>query len=364
MKMFQGKTIENRSISSSTCRDEQFSQLYQQYFKHYNQNPIQYSMSEPILNNLIEINSLDVLEKSPIEDKLSDQENNENIPVPLRARSYWCIIEDNNNKLYVTSDNYMAYCAVEDKCMVHLAIESSRQDNIDCEVRHCFNVYQNGIVNEYWLHADLIPFYVPSDIESGVFSDEDESSGESDSGLKDIEDDSKQIDGEWEIIDSDSDDSSNDWLNEPNVINKYGENDDDVEQSVISQEFVSSSSEYDTDDSNDLFECNDLHSTEEQNISHKSLVSGKQENVILSVVTPEETKEQFGNRNLDLHVETNENPLDSNIEENINNTNNIEVSKDVLLKIKTEIDDDISIKLEEKEIEVEKESSNIDYLIF
>lgn len=333
-------------------------------------------MSNPDFNNLIEISPINVPGKitAPQEISEADHQKYENIPIPLRARSYSIIIQDNNSKLFITSDNYLAYVAVEDRCMVHIATESSRRDGIEDEVRHCFNINQNGLINEYWLHADLIPFHVPSDVESGVFSDDDESSVESDSGRED--DINDNLDNqEWDIVESDSDESINDWLNDPSVINKYGEN-YVVEQTVISQEdYVFSSSEYDTDMSDDFSDSYDeISSTEEQNTMknyfQKSLATENGENIaqnINDVMLSNDVEKQYESNDkiLDLPIKTEEKPLlsnhsDTNLEEDVKDKDNPEANNDFISKLKTENINEITVKLEINENE-EKEPSNFFY---
>lgn len=271
--------------SDATC-DEQFFQLYQQHFQHYNQNPIKYSMSEPVLDNISEVN-INTPENLPSQEDLdTDLEHDKTIPIPLRERAYSRIIQDNNTCVYITSDNYIAYCAIEDRCMVHVAIDPCNYDGIEEKVRHCFNINENGSIAEYWLHADLIPFNAPSDSESGVFSDEDDSvvsdSSQDDNIDNDIDDDNDDgddndsnnddydlIDADYEIVDTSSENDDN-WMKDPQVLNKYG----GVEQVVINQEGnVSSSSEYDSDKSDS--ESEDCYvttfSNENQNINDSQM---------------------------------------------------------------------------------------------
>jgi len=243
----------NNDKSDSASRDELFVKLYHQHFQHYNQNPIKYSLSEPVIINTDEVkvnipDSLTSQEKFLETDKKSD----DIISIPLQTRAYVCILEDNNTNLYLTSDNYMAYCAIEDRCMVHISVNTCNRDGVGNDVRHCFNVSISGSINEYWLHADLIPFNVPSDAESGVFSDDEIDSLDSDSGHEDVDNDSNEnddhniIESEWEIVDNIHDDV-NSWLDEPYILKKYN-----TERDVndINQEHcVTSSSECDTDES-------------------------------------------------------------------------------------------------------------------
>lgn len=256
-------------------------------------------MSEPILDNITEVN-INTVEKCSTQEKLNtDYKDSKSVPIPLQDRGYACLIQDDDINIYLTSDNYLAYCAIEDKCMVHIALESSNRDGVGNEVRHCFNVNQNGSTVEYWLHADLIPFHVSSNAEFGVCSDDDVDSGKSDSGQEDdidnndnCEDNNKNIvEGEWEIIDSVSDENVDTWLDDPCILNKYGGNNlDDVDQTVadINQEgSVSSSSDYDTDTSDFSDSYFETSSREKQNISlnvyHKSSENKDNKNELLNI---------------------------------------------------------------------------------
>ncbi|XP_050439701.1 uncharacterized protein LOC126845156 isoform X2 [Adelges cooleyi] len=253
-------TIEESEILPvQSTHDEQFFKLYSQHVDHYSQNPIQYSVIKPVVNEVIGILP-DTLEEIP-EDDTDDQDNE--ISIPLRPRAYSAVVEDGSNVLYITSDNYIAYCAVEDKCMVHIAVEVSKHDGVKDEVRHCFNVNENGTVDEYWLHADLIQFNASSDGESGVFSSDDEEKS-LDSECDQEIDENELVGVEWEIVDGDSD-SGEEWLNDPNVLSRYGG--DDVDQNIIENSYVSSS-DYDTEDS-DLSEenCDTENITGEKNSS-------------------------------------------------------------------------------------------------
>lgn len=230
------------------------------YFEHYNQNPIKYSLSDPVIDIKPKIN-LDVLAKKTLsqQELLDTNQGKEDatIPIPLQERAYVLLIEDNNTNVYVTSDNYMAYCAIDDRCMVHIAIEASSLDGYQDQVRHCFNVNQNGTTVEYWLHADLIPFHNQSDAESGVYSDDEDSSDEcsfdvensvNDSNNEDSDDNNDDtFKGEWEIIDSVVK-NVDDWLHDPGVLKKYGEENNigGVVQTANREECISYSSECDS----------------------------------------------------------------------------------------------------------------------
>lgn len=217
-------------------------------------------MSSPVLDLPTNVTLDSPLDISTSRDQLSlaALENiNKTVPIPLQQRAYACLIEDNSTNIYLTNDNYMAYCAVEDRCMVHIALEVSSCDGVEDQVRHCFNINQDGSTVEYWLHADLIPFHNPSDAESGVFSDDDECSAGTDSGQEDnsednnVDENKSIIEGEWEIIDKHVE-NVDEWLNEPRILKKYVEEKyiDGVKQteSDMHEKYTSSSSD-DSDDS-------------------------------------------------------------------------------------------------------------------
>lgn len=313
--MFKGETVN----VYATC-DEQFFQLYQQYFQHYNQNPIKYSLNDPVLDNILEVN-INTLKKSPsYEDLDTDLECDKIISIPLRARGYSRLIEDNNTCVYITSDNYIAYCAIEDKCMVHVAVDPCNYDGIEEKVRHCFNLNENGTIAEYWLHADLIPFNTPKDSELGVFSNEDDSVV-SDSSQDDIDndvddngdkadndsnnDDYDLINKDYEIVDSSSENDRS-WMEDPRVINKYG----GVEQIVMNQEGnMSNSPEYDYDYSES--ESEDYNVTTFSNEKNNVSVNNSQ---ILFKPEDKENKSQYiiddnqtenTTSKCDLHIENN-----------------------------------------------------------
>lgn len=244
-------------------------------------------MNDILLDINTNVNPLDICEE--VSDT-NTADKNKKKSIPLQERAYVCVVENKNNNVYLTNDNYIAYCAVEDKCMVHIALETCSRDDIQDQVRHCFNINQNGTVVEYWLHADLIPFYSPSDAESGVFSDDEENSTGSGSGQEDNVDENDSgeddecdddiIKGEWEIIDSDSDNIDN-WLNDPSILKKYGEvnniNIDGVEQTVTDinrVEYVPNSPEYDSENS----EYSD------SDINTKSASSNEKQNIIPSPI--------------------------------------------------------------------------------
>lgn len=320
-------------------------------------------MSEPILDNITDVN-INILDKLPTQEKFNiDHNDSKTVSIPSQHRAYSCIIEDNDIIIYLTSDNYIAYCAINDKCMVHIALESISRNGVENEVRHCFNVNENGSIDEYWLPADLIPFHVPSDAESGVFMDDDVDHDESDSSLEDVvdnndydvkeEDNGNMMEGEWEMIDSISEENVDTWLNDPCILNKYGRNNlNNVDHTVtnINQEgSVSSSSDYDTDTSdfsNSYFETS---LTKKQNIVNAVMVD------------PMKQSENYV-ENLDLVVESYKSAalsinLDSNIE--INNEKGVMEVKQELVTENNE--DNILIKSEENENM--KESGNINYIL-
>lgn len=217
-------------------------------------------MSDPVVDIKPKINLDALAKKSPSQQELLDtnqEKEDATIPIPLQERAYVLLIEDDNTNIYVTSDNYMAYCAIDDRCMVHIAIEASSLDGYQDQVRHCFNVNQNGTTVEYWLHADLIPFHNQSDAESGVYSDDEDSSDEcgfdvensvNDSNNEDSDDNNDDtFKGEWEIIDSVVK-NVDDWLHDPSVLKKYGEENNigGVAQTTNREECVSYSSECDS----------------------------------------------------------------------------------------------------------------------
>jgi len=257
------------------------------------------------------VNIPDILKS---QEKLSetDKKSDDIISIPVQGRAYVCILEDDNTNLYLTSDNYMAYCAVEDRCMVHISVNTCSRDGVGNDVRHCFNINLNGSINEYWLHADLIPFHVPSDAESGVFSDDEMDSLDSDSGHEeDVDNDNNEnedhiIESEWEIVD-DIHDNVNSWLDEPYILKKYKIKHDD---NHINQDHVTSSSECDTDGSEfsdsyvEIF--NDKQNINENHFQ-KSLETKDDKHIyqnVINVVTPSNVSENT--ENSDLLVETDE----------------------------------------------------------
>jgi len=317
------------------------------------------------------------------QEKLSetDQKSDDIMSIPLQTRAYVCILEDDNTNLYLTSDNYMAYCAVEDRCMVHISVNACSRDGVANDVRHCFNVNLNGSIIEYWLHADLIPFHVPSDAESGVFSDDEMDSLDSDSGHEeDVDNDNNVnddniIESEWEIVDN-IHDNVNSWLDEPYILKKYNNKLDD---SHINQEhYVTSSSECDTDGSefsdsyvemfNDKQNINENHfqkSLETKDDKHKcqnvvdvvklTNVSENTENSDLLVETEEciKSSEQV----LDVEIKNefdilkvNENNLTSKI-----NSENNDNKEDLVKKVNN---DHASVISEETENKNGNESGN------
>lgn len=309
----QEEIVKNEK-SDSASHDELFVKLYHQHFQHYNQNPMKYSLSNPVIINTdnVKVNIPDIStsqEKLPETDKKSD----DIVSIPLQTRAYVCILEDNNTNLYLTSDNYMAYVAVEDRCMVHISVNTCSRDGVGNDVRHCFNISLNGSINEYWLHADLIPFLVPSDAESGVFSDDEIDSLDSDSGHEeDVDNDMNEnddhiIECEWEMVDN-THDNVNSWLDEPYILKKYNIEHDD---SHINQEhYVTSSSECDSDGSEfsdsyvEMF--NDKQNINENHFQ-KSLETKDDKHTyqnVINVVMPTNVSENT--ENSDLLVETDE----------------------------------------------------------
>lgn len=326
----------------------------------------------------------------------TEQKSDDIMSIPLQTRAYVCILDDNNTNLYLTSDNYMAYCAVEDRCMVHISVNACNRDGIGNDVRHCFNVNLSGSINEYWLHADLIPFHAPSDAESGVFSDDERDSLDSDSGHEEDvnnynnENNDHIIESEWEIVDN-IHDNVNSWLDEPYILKKYN-----IEHDVghINQEhYVTSSSECDTDGSefsdsyvemyNDKQNTNEDHfkkSLETKDDNHKyqdmidevtpSNVSENTENTDSLVKTEECIKsseklvlnveikneidmlEVVNGNNITSKINSENNDVLGNLVEEVNNDNVSVISKE---KINL---DDVSVMSVEKGNNLENESGN------
>ncbi|VVC36636.1 Hypothetical protein CINCED_3A022541 [Cinara cedri] len=333
----------------------QFLKLFHQHFDHYNQNPIKYSLSEPILDHVAEINTI-VPEKSPIQEN-SDSNNIDDIPIPSRERAYSSLIQDDNTTIYLTNDNYLAYCAIDDKCMVHIAVHTSNINGIDDEVRHCFNVYQNGRTVEYWLHADLIPFVVPpSDGELGVFTNAEEATVESDSSQEDNDDDDVNddiIEGEWNLVEAKNDY----WLNiqemyeNARVFKKYGYG-NRVDQAVIPEENLSNSSDDDSYES----DCSDSDvqtcSIENKNIGESTILeslivkdSQNMSNIAVDINTAgnEQIKNVTPCTVVSTKTEHDENVTSTDqlmLNKNTNTNENIE-EEDLNLKIKTEYSENI-----------------------
>lgn len=347
--------------------DELFVKLYHQHFQHYNQNPIKYSLSNPVISNTDEV-KVNIPDTSITPEKLSESDNNSEdiIAIPLRTRAYVCILEDDNTNLYLTSDNYMAYCAVEDKCMVHISVNPSSRDGVGDDVRHCFNINLSGTIYEYWLHADLIPFNVPSDAESGVFSDDEMDSLESDSGHEEDvnnENNNDIIEGEWEIVDNINDDV-NSWLDEPFILKKYN-----MENVNINEEHcVTSSSECDTDES-ELSDSYVEMSNDKQNInennSQKSLETKDDKHQyqnVIDKVMPMDVSDKTENSatNSDLLVETESSEqlvTDAETKEKVDMLEMVNENNSTS-KTNSENNCDISIKLEEKENNGNKSGNN------
>jgi len=309
----------------------------------------------------------------------TDKKSDDLISIPLQTRAYVCILEDNNTNLYLTSDNYMAYCAVEDRCMVHISVNTCSRDGVGNDVRHCFNVSINGSINEYWLHADLIPFHVPSDAESGVFSDDEIDSVDSDSGHEeDVDnennenDDLNIIDSEWEIVDN-IHDNVNSWLDEPYILKKFN-----TERDVnhINQEHcVTSSSECDTDESEfsdsyvemltDKQNVNENHfqkspKTKDDKHKYQNMIdrvapindSGNTENSAKSSDSLVETEECINSSEksvLDAEIKNETDKMEVFTENNLTSKINPE-NNDVLGDLEEKVNNDnVSVKLEEKE---------------
>jgi len=311
-------------------------------------------MSDPILD--IKPESIEIL--SP-QEKLSDLDKEVDfkiitIPIPLRDRAYACLIEDDNCKIYLTNDNYIAYCAVEDKCMVHIAVKTSSRDGIEDEVRHCFNINYNGSYAEYWLHANLIPFYNPS--ESGVLSDDEEFSIGLDSGHEDnveeVDDDNdnenytnNDVVGEWELVDNINEDKDK-WLNNSTVIEKYGDsNIERMAQTVVDinqEEYASNSSESDTDE-NDFSEF------------HSKTYLSQKKNVLVSPF--QSSLDITDNKNKIQNILTTSNKIINlpdrskilNTESLITDNTSAEVIDGLISEIKSENNDETLIKFEEKQ---------------
>jgi len=342
---------------------------------------MKYSLSNPVIINTdnVKVNIPDI---STSQEKLSetDKKSDDIVSIPLQTRAYVCILEDNNTNLYLTSDNYMAYVAVEDRCMVHISVNTCSRDGVGNDVRHCFNISLNGSINEYWLHADLIPFLVPSDAESGVFSDDEIDSLDSDSGHEeDVDNDMNEnddhiIECEWEMVDN-THDNVNSWLDEPYILKKYNIEHDD---SHINQEhYVTSSSECDSDGSefsdsyvemfNDKQNINENHfqkslETKDDKHTYQNVinvvmptnVSENTENSDLLVETDECIK---SSEQLVLDVEIKNDTLEvneNNLTSKINSANN-DVSGNLLEKVNN---DNASEMSEEKENNYGNESGN------
>ncbi|CAH1726400.1 unnamed protein product [Aphis gossypii] len=352
----QDKIVKNQKMDRAN-NDELFVKLYHQHFQHYNQNPIKYSLSNPVISNTDEV-IVNIPDTSITLEKLSETDNNsdDTIAIPLRTRAYVCILEDDNTNLYLTSDNYMAYCAVEDKCMVHISVNPSSRDGVGDDVRHCFNINLSGTIYEYWLHADLIPFNVPSDAESGVFSDDEMDSLESDSGHEEDvnnENNNDIIESEWEIVDNINDDV-NSWLDEPFILKKYT-----MENVNIDEEHcVTSSSECDSDgselsdsyvemsnDKQHINENNSQTSLEIKDDKHQNLIDE-----VMPIDVSDKTENSATNSDLLVETESSEQLVtDAETNEKID-TLKVVNENNLTSKISTENNSDISIKLEEKEI--------------
>jgi len=280
----------------------------------------------------------------------------------------------------------MAYCATEDRCMVHISVNACSRDGVGNDVRHCFNVNLNGSINEYWLHADLIPFHAPSDAESGVFSDDEMDSLDSDSGHEEDadndnnENDDNIIESEWEIVDN-IHDNVNSWLDEPYILKKYNiEN--DVSSHINQENYVTSSSECDTDGSefsDSYVEMFNHKQNINENHFQKSLKTKsdnhKFQNMI-DVVTPINVSENTENSHslirteeciksskklvLDVEIQNEINTLEVVNENNLTSKINLEKNNDVVLGdlVEKVNNDNISVMSEEKENNNRNESGN------
>lgn len=334
-------------------------------------------MADPVLDNITEV-KISTPDKSPPQENSSntDQDTDKKIPIPLRERAYALLLQDNNTNVYLTSDNYMAYCAIEDQCMVHIAVDSISRDEVEDPVRHCFNINLDGTTIEYCLSADLIPFYISSNPESGVISDNDNNSVESDSdNVDDIDhnndddgdcDDETLIGAEFEIVDSDSENNDS-WLNDQCIIEKYGENNIGVvEQTVpdINQE-ESNSSDYDTDASDSsntsVKTCtrtiNFVIDPFQESLDTENNIN-KCQDIVDEIMSVEVEQTDNTAENLDLHIDTVISDQLISKTENKNGSDTMKVTEELTLKMKTEYNDNISI---EKENYYEKEPGNNNY---
>lgn len=327
--------------------------MYEQYFQHYNQNPIKYSKSKPVFNNTSKVYN-NILDTLPPQEDFDCRVENIAALLPLQDRAYEFILEDENTLLYMTNDNYVAYCAIEDKCMVHISLDSVYRDGIKDKVRHCFNINQNGTILEYWLNADLIPFYGLSDIE--VYSDDEICSEKCNSVGEDDLDNNNDvndniIEGDWILVDSDGEDKDG-WLKDPYILEKYGGLSDGIGQTIAeANQDYSNSSEYDTDTSDSNYDSKiETSESKKQNVTvnpfQMSIVKTEynENNIqnICDVNTTIDNVKQTENifENLDIKVETNDNvtlsdQLVLNPEtEHVNDT--LEVNEDLTSKVISE----------------------------
>lgn len=338
-------------------------------------------MCNPVFTHMNNVNK-SVLDELSSQENVDSESENKTALIPLQERAYVHILEDDNTILYMTNDNYIAYCAIEDKCMVHVALDAINREGIDDKVRHCFNIYQSGTVIEYWLNADLIPFQGSSDSESGVFSDDEmcsdrsNSDKEEDDNLDNNNDeddnnvDDNIIEGKWELVDSDDEDKDG-WLKNPYLLKKYGNSLDGIVHNLEHTIHESDSSEYDTD-TND---CSDSNVVTDPSEKQNVIVNPFQLSLIetedntnniqnVDVNTPIDAVEQTENisENLDLNVETNDSVTlpDQSL---LNVETEQYVDENFTSEINTEINDNVSTEFEEKVKDEEKDSGNNNFSI-
>lgn len=329
-------------------------------------------MSDPVLGHVTDVN-VSAPETSTTLDS-SDSDNNEDkTPIPARERAYSCLIEDHNIRIYLTNDNYIAYCAIEDKCMVHIAVHTSYCMGMSDEVRHCFNINQNGTTIEYWLHANLIPFSLPSDAKSKVFSDEEEATVGTDScqtnnAVNDNGSNDKIIQNNWEIVKSDDDC----WLNNSRIINKYGYT-GGVDQK-ITDAMMSSSSDLDSyeSDSSDSFinTCSIVNQNIAASPISEPLTYKGNQNMSHSIATDTRTAEYEQDENvanfsvvsIKKEIDENETLTDQlmlKVENENDHTNEINMEENLITEIKLENNEDMLIESEKKEEDDKQKLGNI-----
>lgn len=326
-------------------------------------------MSDPVLGHVTNVN-VTAPETLTIQDN-SDSDNNEDkTPIPARERAYSCVIQDHNIRIYLTNDNYIAYCAIEDKCMVHIAVHTSYYMGMDDEVRHCFNINQNGTTIEYWLHANLIPFSLPSDAKSKLFSDEEEvtvgtDSCQNNNVVSDNVSNDEILQNKWEIVKTDEDC----WLNNSRIINKYGYS-GGIDQK-ITDAMMSSSSELDSYESDSSDSCVDT-SIENQNIAASPISESPtykdNQNTSHSIATDTRTAEYEQAENvatcsvvtIKKEFDEYETPTDQLKVENENyHTNEITMEEDLITETKIENNEKSSIESEKNGEDNEQTLGNI-----